>query len=109
MMPEYISFMEIAHVNNANFHFLIPAADSLIKEKIESYIQNKNLPITISIGSARDFLSISKYSIVTSGTATLEAAVLQAAPIICYKTNNFNYFIISRTVSYTHLTLPTKA
>ena len=106
MMPAYISFMEIAHTNNTNFHFLIPAADSLIKEKIESYIQNKNLPITISIGSARDFLSISKYSIVTSGTATLEAAVLQAAPIICYKTNNFNYFIISRMLKTKLIGLP---
>jgi len=106
MMKTYISFMEIALVNNPNFHFLIPAADNLIKEKIESYIKNKDLPITIATGSAREFLSISKYSIVTSGTATLEAAVLEAAPIICYKTSKFNYFIISRMLKTKLIGLP---
>lgn len=106
MMPTYIAFMEKLYTNKSDFHFLIPAADNLIKEKIESFTKNRDLPITISIGAARDFLSVSKCSIVTSGTATLEAAVLGAPPIICYKTNNFNYFIISRMLKTKLIGLP---
>jgi lipid-A-disaccharide synthase len=64
------------------------------------------LPIKTSIDSAQDFLSISKYSLVTSGTATLEAAILGAPPIICYKTNPINYFIISRMLKIDDVGLP---
>ena len=106
MMPTYANFMEIAFANNPNSHFLIPAADNLIKEKIESHIKNKDLPITIATGAAREFLSISKHSVVTSGTATLEAAVLEAAPIICYKTSKINYFIISKMLKTKLIGLP---
>ncbi len=106
MMPTYIAFIEKAVAEKKDFHYLIPAVDGAIKAKIEGYIQNKDLPITIAENSARDFLSISKYSIVTSGTATLEAAILGAPPIICYKTSSFNYFIISRMLKTKLIGLP---
>ena len=105
-MPTYINFIERAVAENKDFHYLIPAADRAIKEKIVGYIQNKDLPITIAEDSARDFLSISDYSIVTSGTATLEAAILGAPPIICYKTSSINYFIISRMLKTKLIGLP---
>ena len=75
--------------------YLIPASDQKIFETIDNLVP-KSLPVKISIDSAKDFLSISDCSVVTSGTATLEAAILGASPIICYRTNPINYFIISR-------------
>ena len=54
----------------------------------------------------REFLSVSDFSIVTSGTATLESAVLGCPPIICYKTNPINYFIISRMLKIRNVGLP---
>ena len=50
--------------------------------------------------------SISSLSIVTSGTATLEASILESPPIICYKTNTFNYSIISRMLRIDNVGLP---
>ena len=106
MMPTYLETIEKAHESNLNYHFLIPAADDLLMKEIKSYLSNTKLPVTISSNSARDFLSISDFSIVTSGTATLEAAVLGAAPVICYKTSNLNYFIISRMLKTKLVGLP---
>ena len=60
----------------------------------------------LSIDSAQDFLSLSSISIVTSGTASLEAAVLGSVPIICYKTNTLNYAILSRLVKTPFVGLP---
>ena len=48
----------------------------------------------------------SSISIVTSGTASLEAAVLGSVPIICYKTNKLNYAILSRLVRTPYVGLP---
>ena len=56
--------------------------------------------------AARDFLSISKVAIVTSGTASLEAAALGSLPIICYKTNVLNYAILSRMIKTPFIGLP---
>ena len=42
----------------------------------------------------------------TSGTASLEAAVLGSVPIICYKTNTLNYAILSRLVKTPFVGLP---
>ena len=36
----------------------------------------------------------------------MEAAILRSAPIICYKTNRFNYFIISRMLKTKLVGLP---
>ena len=105
MMPTYVKTMKRLNKKNKNFHFLIPAADDVLKKKIESYIPSE-ISITIGVGNARDFLALSDFSIVTSGTASLEAAILGSAPIICYKTNNFNYFIISRMLKTKLVGLP---
>ena len=105
MMPTYTEFMKEASEKYKNLHFLIPAADNYLKKKIESFIP-EGLPVTIKVGAAKDFLSVSNFSLVTSGTATLEAAILRSAPIICYKTNSFNYFIISRMLNTKLVGLP---
>jgi lipid-A-disaccharide synthase len=54
----------------------------------------------------KEFLSISEFSVVTSGTATLESAILGCPPIICYKTNFLNYAIISRMLKVDNIGLP---
>ena len=105
LLPIYIEFIKIHSVNNVEYEYLIPASDERIFKTIQDLIPN-SLPVRISIDSARDFLSISKYSIVTSGTATLEAAILGAHPIICYRTNPINYFIISRMLKIADVGLP---
>ena len=105
LLPTYIEFIKTHYPNNPEFRYLIPAANKSIFEFIKKFIPN-SLPIKTSIDSAQDFLSISKYSLVTSGTATLEAAILGAPPIICYKTNPINYFIISRMLKIDDVGLP---
>ena len=62
--------------------------------------------ILIKEDAMQDFLSISDFSLATSGTATLESAILGCPPIICYKTNPINYLIISRMLKIRNIGLP---
>ena len=103
--PTYIEFINIHSNKNEDYEYLIPASDQKIFETIDNLVP-KSLPVKISIDSAKDFLSISNCSVVTSGTATLEAAILGASPIICYRTNPINYFIISRMLKIDDVGLP---
>ena len=51
-------------------------------------------------------LSLSSFVITTSGTATLEAAVLGKPMVSCYKMSKLSYGIISRMVKTKYFSLP---
>ena len=106
MMPTYRNFMELHYKNNKNTFFLIPTADNSSTLDVKKYLKDTNAPYLIYEGATKDFLSISNKSVVTSGTASLEAAVLNASPIICYKTNFINYAIISKMLKVDLIGLP---
>ena len=83
MMPTYLEFMKLYNdLNESKVHY------------------------SIEVNAANDFLSISDFSIVTSGTASLQSCVLGTHPIICYKTSFFNHFIISRMIQTEIIGLP---
>ena len=105
-MPVYIEAAKKLLQSNSNAYFLIPAANKKLAEKIQSTPGLDKLPHELAINSAQDFLSLSPISIVTSGTASLEAAVLGSVPIICYKTNMLNYAILNRLVKTPFIGLP---
>ena len=106
MMPTYAEFMQLYASSNKDVHFLIPAVNQDDVEHIESYISDSNIKYTIGVNAANKFLSLSEFSIVTSGTASLQASVLGSHPIICYKTSSFNYFIISKMIQTEIIGLP---
>jgi lipid-A-disaccharide synthase len=106
LMPVYIAAAKKLLNLNSNRYFLIPAANQKLAGMIQSTKGINEIPYKLSIDSAQDFLSLSPISIVTSGTASLEAAVLGSVPIICYKTNKLNYAILSRLVRTPFVGLP---
>ena len=106
LMPVYIEAAKKLFQINPNSYFLIPAANKKLAEMIKLTKGIEDIPFKLSIDSAQDFLSLSSISIVTSGTASLEAAVLGSVPIICYKTNTLNYAILSRLVKTSFVGLP---
>ena len=106
MMPIFIEAAQKIAALNPNAYFLIPAANPELAKMIGKFDGLKKIKYQISVDAAKDFLSVSRISIVTSGTASLEAVVLGSIPIICYKTNAFNYAILSRMVKTPFIGLP---
>ena len=106
LMPVYVEAAKKLSEMNPNAFFLVPAANKKLAEMIESTKGMKDIPHIIAVDAAQDFLTLSPISIVTSGTASLEASVLGSVPIICYKTNFFNYAILSRLVKTPFVGLP---
>ena len=107
MMPTFAEAAQKIHDANPNTFFLIPAANDELAALIQPMLDVSGLDYKLASSSAaRDFLSISKVSIVTSGTASLEAAALGSLPIICYKTTVLNYAILSRMIKTPFIGLP---
>ena len=75
------------------------------KYNFESQIQ-KFENISISYDDSQRVLSASDYSIITSGTATLEGALSKTPMIVIYKTNLISYFILSKLIQTKFISLP---
>jgi lipid-A-disaccharide synthase len=106
MLPTFIEFIKEHSKNNKDYFYLLPVADNELLPLINQSFQGLDLPILIRKNAMKDFLSVSELSLATSGTATLESAILECPPVICYKTNFLNYSIISRMLKIENIGLP---
>ena len=76
---------------------------------LTSQIIHKMIPngkgVTIIEGFLHELLSQSRSAIVTSGTATLEAALFEVPQVVCYKTSWLNYWIAKAMIRVPYISL----
>jgi len=82
----------------------IAAAPSIQKEYYESFFIKKKFPIFQH--QTYQLLRLADYALVTSGTATLEAALFRVPQIICYKGDWISYWIARLLVKIPFIGLP---
>ena len=73
------------------FQFVVSAVPSLPIDFYHKLLKNKDLPIVVD--ETYPLLLNSRAALVTSGTATLETALLKVPEVVCYKGNFFSYLI----------------
>ena len=84
--------------------FFMPLADIRHKELIPNW---EDYPwVTFSEKNAQDVLSASHLGIVTSGTASLEAALFKTPVIVVYKTSWINYLLVKPLLRIKQFSLP---
>ena len=85
---------------------LIPAADTIKDELIEEELRAARLKAQIVRGALYEALRASDLAVVTSGTATLETALIGTPMIIVYRVSPLSYFIGRFLVGVEHIGLP---
>jgi len=65
----------------------------------------KNLAASIVYEATYDLLAISEAALVTSGTATLETALLDIPEVVCYKTSAISYAVAKRLIKVPFISL----
>ncbi|MBH1960925.1 MAG: lipid-A-disaccharide synthase [Flavobacteriia bacterium] len=78
-----------------NYQFVIAGAPSLPKEFYQKYVDNN---VHFVSNKTYDLLRCSKAALVTSGTATLETALLNIPEVVCYRSSRISYEIGKRVV-----------
>ena len=86
-----------------NYNFIISATSTLTIDYYQKYIKGYNVDILFD--KQYDLLYSSKASIITSGTSTLEAALMNVPQIVCYKTSFFSYLIAKYLVKIKYISL----
>jgi lipid-A-disaccharide synthase len=74
-----------------DYQFVVAGMDHLPRE-IYDYIIG-SLPVRVICGKTYDLLSLAEAALVTSGTATLEAALFDVPQVVCYKTSSLTYHL----------------
>lgn len=77
--------------NNFDLQIVIACADNIEEEYFNTVFSNYNFKLVK--GDTYNLLKNSKFSIVKSGTSTLEAGIIGNPFIVVYKTNYFTYLI----------------
>ena len=100
-----------ANLLGASYEFLLPAAATLdpawvrrLVAQCQNALPEIDLPIHV-VEDARAALFHARASVVASGTATVEAALIGNPLIAVYRLSNFSYAVASRLVDLPHVAM----
>jgi len=85
------------------YEFVIAAAPSIKKEMYEPYLRKYQLKLVRN--QTYELLQYSEAALVTSGTATLEAALFKVPQVVCYRAGAVSYFIVKNLVKVHYISI----
>ncbi|MCI0351050.1 MAG: lipid-A-disaccharide synthase [Acidobacteriales bacterium] len=92
---------------DGQFEFVIPAASTVRGDWLAAELRAKQPRSRFVItGDARTTLSHSRAAVVTSGTATVEAALMKTPFIAVYRLSPFTFWAARRLVKVPHVAMP---
>ncbi|MCX5669227.1 MAG: lipid-A-disaccharide synthase [Candidatus Omnitrophica bacterium] len=93
MLPLMLEAAKLIHGTISQTQFIIAKASNLDTQIYLNECKKFNLDVKIIDGLTYDCLNNADASMVCSGTATLEATIMQKPFVIIYKTNILNYLL----------------
>ncbi len=99
MLPTMLAISE----DFPDYQFVVSGAPSFKKDDYQEFVKEKKLPVIF--GDTYNLLQNSHSAVVTSGTATLETALLKVPQIVVYKTHKWQYEIGKRLVKIKYFSL----
>lgn len=79
-----------------DYQFVVAGAPSIDKEFYNRFIRQERVHFVS--GKTYGLLGVSQAALVTSGTATLETAILKVPEVVCYKSSPLSYWIAKQVV-----------
>lgn len=91
----------------AECQFYLPKADTISDEFLKSFLSKyPELSVTVTEGKQYDLMQICTACIASSGTATLETALMQLPTVLIYKLAPATWFIAKHVVEVKYAGLP---
>jgi len=85
------------------YQYVIAGVQNLPSELYDQYLSSGKA--TIVYESTYDLLSVADAALVTSGTATLETALLKVPEVVCYRTSAISYALAKRLIRIPFISL----
>ena len=109
-VKKMLSVMLQATPHFKEFHFIVCGVESLeadYYEILSDYKKEKKYEqnISVVINQSRQVLHHAQAALVTSGTATLETALIGTPQVVCYKGGRVSYEIAKRVIKVNYISL----
>jgi lipid-A-disaccharide synthase len=106
MLPVMLGAAEKLQTYFPDIQFLLPQADSISDELLDRYLCLSSLKITVIKNQPYDVIQCCDVVMTTSGTATLEIALLTVPMVIAYKLSIVTYWLGRWLVNTSFIGLP---
>jgi lipid-A-disaccharide synthase len=106
MLPVMLQAAEKIAVDNPLVQFILPQADSISDELLNSYLNAAAIKIQVIKNQPYDVMQCCDAIMTTSGTATLEIALLNIPMVIAYKLSPLTYLLGRLLVNIAFIGLP---
>ena len=106
MLPVMLAAAETVQANLPGCRFILPQADSISDALLEDYIRQSPLAITVIKNQPYDVIQCCDAVMTSSGTATLEIALLTVPMVIVYKLSSLTYWLGRWLVNTPFIGLP---
>jgi len=93
MLPVMLAAAEKLQASLPDIQFILPQADSIGDELLEGYLRQSPVKITVIKNQPYDVIQCCDVVMTTSGTATLEIALLTVPMVIAYKLASLTYWL----------------
>jgi lipid-A-disaccharide synthase len=106
LLPIMLAAAEILQARIPGIQFMLPQADSISDELLESYMDRSPVKITVIKNQPYDVIQCCDVVMTTSGTATIEIALLNVPMVITYKLADLTYWLGRWLVNTPFIGLP---
>lgn len=106
LLPVMLAAAERLQTTVPGVQFILPQADSISDEMLETYLQHAKVKVTVIKNQPYDVIQCCDVVMTTSGTATLEIALLTVPMVITYKLASITYWLGRWLVNTPFIGLP---
>lgn len=108
LAPTFAQAVERIAAREPHMRFVLPAADAALKRRLEALpdLQRVGDRVLVTLGRSHDCLEACDVALVSSGTATLEAALFKRPMVISYRMPALSAWIMRRKGTIAHVGLP---
>jgi len=109
MAPPFIQTARLILERVPETRFLVPLVTRATRELFEGILYRENardLPMALLFGHAQQALAASDVALATSGTVTLEAALVGRPMVIAYRVAPLSFAVARRLIRTEHIGLP---
>jgi lipid-A-disaccharide synthase len=106
LLPVMLAAAALLKAKFADCQFILPQADSISDELLADYLTDSPVKVTVIKQQPYNVIQCCEAVMTTSGTATLEIALLTVPMVICYKLSPLTYWLGRLLVKTPFIGLP---
>ena len=105
LLPDMVKSAELLSAERPGLQVVVPVAPTIPRATVEAYFARSSVRPTLLEGQAPEAVGASDAAIVASGTAALEAGLMERPFVVVYRVSRLTFFVGKLLVKVAHIAL----